>query len=104
MGFCTEQQSQRFLEVAPGVEKAMVDSGIPLLKYWLEVGEEGRPGASRPHRRPRKVWKLSDMRTCGRMVAGTTTPAAATTYQYTDTAWAPWYVVYTDDKRRGAST
>ena len=62
MGFCTEEQAQRFLEMAPGVEQAMVDSGIVLLKYWLEVGEAEQ--TKRLQSRvddPRKIWKLSDM-------------------------------------------
>ena len=62
MGFCTEEQAQRFLQMAPGVEKAMVDSGILLLKYWLEVGEAEQ--TKRLQARvddPRKIWKLSDM-------------------------------------------
>ena len=61
MGFCTPEQTERFLEQVPAVEKAMVDSGIILLKYWLEVGadEQTRRIESRIHD-PRKVWKLSD--------------------------------------------
>ena len=62
MGFCTPEQSERFLEQVPAVEKAMVESGILLLKYWLEVGpdEQTRRLESRIDD-PRKVWKLSDM-------------------------------------------
>ena len=62
MGFCTEEQVQRFLEVVPGVEQAIVDSGVVLLKYWLEVGEAEQ--TKRLQSRvddPRKIWKLSDM-------------------------------------------
>jgi hypothetical protein len=40
MGFCTEEQAKHFLQMIPGIEKSMVDSGIILLKYWLEVGPE----------------------------------------------------------------
>ena len=62
MGFCTEEQSKRFLEQVPPVEKAMVDSGIHLVKYWLEVSpdEQTRRLESRIDD-PRKTWKLSDM-------------------------------------------
>ena len=62
MGFCTPEETQRFLEMAPGVEKAMVDSGILLFKYWLEVSpdEQTRRLQSRIDD-PRKIWKLSDM-------------------------------------------
>ena len=78
MGFCTPEQTERFLEQVPMVEKAMVDSGIILLKYWLEVGadEQTRRLESRMDD-PRKVWKLSDM-DLSPTVAGTTTPGRAT--------------------------
>ena len=62
MGFCTPEETHRFLEMAPGVEKAMVDSGILLFKYWLEVSpdEQTRRLQSRIDD-PRKIWKLSDL-------------------------------------------
>ena len=62
MGFCTQEQAQRFLELVPAVEKAMVDSGIILMKYWLEVSpdEQTRRLEGRIDD-PRKIWKLSDM-------------------------------------------
>ena len=62
MGFCTPEQTERFLEQVPAVEKAMVDSGIILLKYWLEVSadEQTRRLESRMDD-PRKTWKLSPM-------------------------------------------
>ena len=62
MGFCTPEETKRFLELAPEVEKAMADEGILLLKYWLEVspGEQTRRLESRIND-PRKIWKLSDL-------------------------------------------
>ena len=62
MGFCKPEETERFLALVPVWEKAMVDSGILLLKYWLEVGphEQTRRLESRIHD-PRKVWKLSDI-------------------------------------------
>ena len=62
MGFCTEEQSKGFLEVVPGAERQMVNSGIILLKYWLEVSEEEqtRRLEARIHD-GRKTWKLSPM-------------------------------------------
>src|SRR5688572_22623864 len=62
MGFCTEEQAKRFLQMAPQVEKAMVDSGIILLKYWMEVSpdEQTRRLESRIDD-GRKIWKLSPM-------------------------------------------
>ena len=101
MGFCTPEQTERFLEQVPAVEKAMVDSGIPLLKYWLEVGpdEQTRRLESRIDD-PRKVWKLTDMdlRSYSRWYAYSRARDAM--FAASDTAWAPWYVARTDDKMR----
>ena len=62
MGFCSDEEAKRFLELLPAVEKAMVDSGILLVKYWLEVSadEQTRRLESRIDD-PRKIWKLSNM-------------------------------------------
>ena len=102
MGFCTKEQTERFLEQVPAVEKAMVDAGIILLKYWLEVGsdEQTRRLESRIHD-PRKVWKLSgmDLKSYSRWFDYSR--ARDDMFRATDTSWAPWYVAYTDDKRRG---
>src|SRR6185437_12117597 len=62
MGFCTEEQTQRFLSVAPGAEKLIVESGVTLLKYWIEVSQEEQ--TRRLEQRiddGRKIWKLSPM-------------------------------------------
>jgi polyphosphate kinase len=102
MGFCTPVETARFLELVPGVEKAMVESGIILIKYWLEVSPdeqtrrlEGRIGD------PRKIWKLSemDLQSYGRW--SDYSRARDDMFAATDTAWAPWYVAHTDNKRRG---
>jgi polyphosphate kinase 2 len=62
MGFCTEEQAKRFLEMIPNVERVIVESGITLLKYWLEVSPEEQ--TKRLEARiddGRKIWKLSEM-------------------------------------------
>ena len=101
MGFCTEQQAKEFLEVVPSFEKLVVASGIHLLKYWLEVSEaeqtrrlEGRIDDGR------KIWKLSpmDLKSYSRWYDYSR--ARDEMFGATDTAWAPWYVVKSDDKRR----
>ena len=101
MGFCTPEETERFLALAPGVEKAMVESGILLLKYWLEVSpeEQTRRIESRIHD-PRKVWKLSamDLESYGRWYDYSRARDAM--FASTDTAWAPWFVAHTDDKKR----
>ena len=102
MGFCTPEQLSRFLDSVPGVEKAMVQSGILLLKYWLEVSpdEQTQRLESRIND-PRKIWKLSpmDLKSYNRWYDYSR--ARDEMFAATDTAWAPWYLVRTDDKRRG---
>jgi polyphosphate kinase len=102
MGFCTPEQTHRFLELAPLVEKAMVESGIQLLKYWLEVGPEEQ--TRRLQRRvddPRKIWKLSDMDLLSYSRWFDYSRARDDMFRMTDTSWAPWWVATTDDKKRG---
>ena len=101
MGFCTEEQAKRFLDMAPLVEKAMVDSGIILLKYWLEVSPEEQ--TRRLEARiddGRKIWKLSpmDLKSYSRWYDYSR--ARDDMFAATDTGFAPWYVVRSDDKKR----
>ena len=102
MGFCRPEETERFLELVPGVEKAMVDDGILLLKYWLEVGaeEQTRRLESRIND-PRKIWKLSDMDLKSYSRWYDYSKARDAMFAATDTAWAPWYIAHTDDKKRG---
>ena len=102
MGFCTPEMVTRFLETTPGVEQAMVDSGIILIKYWLEVSadEQTRRLESRIDD-PRKIWKLSDMDLLSYGRWFDYSRARDDMFAATDTAWAPWFVAHTDDKKRG---
>jgi polyphosphate kinase len=102
MGFCRPEDTERFLELVPGWEKAMTDSGILLLKYWLEVSadEQTRRLESRIHD-ARKVWKLSDMDLKSYSRWYDYSRARDAMFAASDTAWAPWYVAHTDDKKRG---
>jgi polyphosphate kinase len=101
MGFCTPEVTERFLELVPAWEKAMTDSGIVLLKYWLEVspGEQTRRLQSRIND-PRKIWKLSamDLKSYSRWYDYSRARDAM--FAATDTAWGPWYVADADDKKR----
>jgi polyphosphate kinase 2 len=102
MGFCSEKEVERFLQLCPVWERGIVNSGITLIKYWLEVSEEEqqRRFESRIND-PRKIWKLSPM----------DVKAAGRWYDYsrarddmllaTDTQFAPWYIVDSNDQRRG---
>ena len=101
MGFCTPEESRRFLELAPGIEKAMVDSGILLLKYWLEVSpdEQTRRLQSRIDD-PRKIWKLSELDLLSYRRWFDYSRARDDMFAATDTAWAPWWIAHSDDKRR----
>jgi polyphosphate kinase len=101
LGFCTEEQAKRFLQMIPGVEKAIVDDGIVLLKYWLEVSSEEQ--TRRLEGRiddGRKIWKLSDMDLKSYSRWYDFSRARDEMFLATDTSWAPWYVVHSDDKRR----
>ena len=101
MGFCSEEQVKRFLALAPLTEKAIVESNIILLKYWLEVSEKEQ--TRRLESRiddGRKTWKLSpmDLKSYSRWYDYSR--ARDEMFKATDTPWAPWYVVHSDDKRR----
>ena len=101
MGFCTEEQAQRFLEVVPAFEKMMVESGIILLKYWLEVSpeEQTRRLTSRIDD-PRKIWKLSPMDLKSYDRWDDYTRARDEMFEKTDVPWAPWHVADSNDKKR----
>jgi len=101
MGFCTPEQAKRFLEATPEFEKAMVESGLLLVKYWLEVSEEEQ--TRRLEERiddPRKIWKLSPMDLKSYSHWYDYSRARDDMFKATDTPWAPWYVVHSDDKKR----
>jgi len=102
MGFTEPELVDKFLKMTPLVEKAIVDSGIILLKYWLEVSEEEQ--TRRLESRVddgRKIWKLSpmDLKSYSRWYDYSRARDAM--FTATDTGYAPWYVANTDDKRRG---
>ena len=101
MGFCTEEQAKRFLGVVPAFEKMVLESGIILLKYWLEVSpEEQTRRLTARIDDPRKVWKLSPMDLKSYDRWDDYTRARDEMFTATDTPWAPWYVVRSDDKKR----
>ena len=101
LGFCTEEQVKRFFEMVPAFERVVVEDGIILLKYWLEVSPEEQ--TRRLEGRiddGRKIWKLSPMDLESYSRWSDYSRARDDMFQATDTPWAPWFVVHSDDKRR----
>lgn len=101
MGFCTDKQAERFLSATPKVEQAMVESGILLLKYWLEVSpDEQTKRLDDRINDGRKLWKLSEMDLKSYARWDDYTRARDEMFAATHTPWAPWHVAKSDDKRR----
>jgi polyphosphate kinase len=101
MGFCTEEQARRFLEVVPEFEHLIVESGTILLKYWLEVSpEEQTRRLNARINDGRKTWKLSPMDLKSYRRWFDYSRARDEMFKASDTSWAPWFVVRSDDKRR----
>lgn len=101
MGFCTEEERRYFLELCPQFEKFVVEFGIRLVKYWLEVSDEEQKKRFEARiEDPLRQWKLSPMDLPSREKWHEYSRARDMMLEATDTAWAPWYVVPSDDKRR----
>jgi polyphosphate kinase len=101
MGFTSEDEVFRFLRLVPLVEQAMVDSGIILLKYWLEVGQEEQTRRIESRiNDSRKVWKLSpmDLKSYSRWYDYSR--ARDEMFAATSTEFAPWHVADSNDKKR----
>lgn len=101
MGFCTTEQYREFLKLCPTVEKYMVDAGVILIKYWLEVGkkEQQRRFEARV-KDPLRQWKLSpmDLESFGRWYEYSR--ARDKMLEASDSKHAPWHLVRSDDKRK----
>jgi polyphosphate kinase len=101
MGFCTDEQYREFLKICPIFEKYIVDAGIILIKYWLEVGkkEQQRRFEARI-KDPLRQWKLSpmDLESYGRWYEYSRARDAM--LKATDSKHAPWHLVRSDDKRK----
>ncbi|WP_422823253.1 polyphosphate kinase 2 [Variovorax ureilyticus] len=101
MGFCTEEQAKGFLQGVPLVERAIVDSGVILLKYWLEVNPDEQTRRLKGRIEDgRKIWKLSPMDLKSYNRWDDYTRARDDMFKASDSAWAPWFVVRSDDKKR----
>ena len=102
MGFVDKDRHKRFLELCPEMEKYIVDAGIILIKIWLEVGQEEQERRFLARiQDPMRQWKLSPMDTESYRLWYDYSKARDLMLEATDTKHAPWYIVRTDDKRRG---
>ena len=101
MGFCTKEEHRRFLDLCPEVEKYIVDGGIILIKYWMEVGkkEQQRRFEARI-KDPLRQWKLSPMDLESFRRWYEYSRARDQMLEATDSKHAPWYIVRSDDKKK----
>lgn len=101
MGFCTDEQYDRFLKLCPAWEKDIIGDGVTLIKYWFEVSKEEQTRRfSERINDPRKIWKLSPMDLESHRRWYDYSRARDAMFAATDTKESPWYVVKADDKRR----
>jgi polyphosphate kinase 2 len=101
MGFCTEEQHRRFLDLCPQIEKYMVDGGIRLIKIWLEVAKEEQEKRFLARiDDPLRQWKLSPMDLESYRRWYDYSLARDMMLNATDSKHAPWYIARSDDKRR----
>ena len=103
MGFCTEEQAKRFLQIVPEFEHVVTESGTILLKYWLKEvhpEEQTRRLQSAHQQQDKKHWKLSPMDIESYHRWFDYSRARDEMFTASDTSWAPWFVVRSDDKRR----
>jgi len=101
MGFCSKEQHRRFLDLCPIVEKFIIDGGIQLIKVWLEVSDEEQK--KRFEARiddPVRQWKLSPMDLPSRSKWYEYSRARDMMLDATDTSYAPWFILRSDDKKR----
>ena len=101
MGFCTKEQHHEFLKLCPEVEKYIINAGIKLIKIWLEVSdkEQKRRFEARMDD-PLRQWKLSPMDLPSRAKWFEYSRARDMMLKATDTKWAPWHILRSDDKKR----
>jgi polyphosphate kinase len=101
MGFCTEQEHKRFLELCPPIEKFLVDGGTKLIKIWLEVGQDEQTRRFEARiEDPLRQWKLSPMDVESFDRWYDYSRARDMMLEMTDSKHAPWFIVRSDDKRK----
>jgi polyphosphate kinase 2 len=101
MGFCTPEQHRRFLKLCPEIEKYIVDGGVILIKYWMEVGKEEQERRFEARiKDPLRQWKLSPMDLESFRRWYEYSRARDQMLEATDSRHAPWYIVRSDDKKK----
>ena len=101
MGFCTKEQHRGFLDICPEMERYIVNAGIKLIKIWLEVSDEEQKRRFEARLEdPLRQWKLSPMDLPSREKWFDYSRARDMMLKATDTKWAPWHVLRSDDKKR----
>ena len=101
MGFCTKEQHRRFLELCPEIEKYIVNGGIQLIKIWLESSDKEQKRRFEARMKdPLRQWKLSPMDLPSRSKWFEYSRARDMMLKATDTKWAPWHILRSDDKKR----
>src|SRR6516225_9477999 len=101
MGFCTDEEYDRFLKVCPAWERDIIDAGVTLIKYWFEVSQDEQTRRfSERMNDPRKIWKLSPMDLESHRSWYDYSRARDAMFAATDTPESPWHVVRADNKRR----
>ena len=102
MGFCTEEQYERFLTLCPSFEQTLVDDGITLIKYWLHTSDDEQERRFQARNTdPKKRWKLSPMDLTARSRWVDYSKARDVTFEHTNTEWAPWNLADLEDKKAG---
>jgi polyphosphate kinase len=101
MGFCSKDQHRLFLQRCPEIEQYLVDGGIILIKFWLEVSDKEQKRRFEARiTDPVRQWKLSPMDLPSRTKWFEYSRARDMMLKATDTKWAPWHILRSDDKKR----
>ena len=102
MGFCSDEEYERFLTLCPSFEETLVDDGIILIKYWLHTSDEEQERRFQARNTdPKKRWKLSPMDLTARSRWVDYSRARDITFEQTSTEWAPWHLADLEDKKAG---
>lgn len=102
MGFCTEEEYERFLTLCPSFEQNLVDDGITVIKYWLHTSDDEQERRFQARNTdPKKRWKLSPMDLTARSRWVDYSKARDVTFEHTNTEWAPWNLANLEDKKAG---